>query len=187
MGNKGKGIKGQWVTITLVKWTILSVILVFLRDYSSIQLLLLTPLLFFSQCLIIITKPNPVPLENHMSLFNEIMTSIYLYILYTLTDYTGRNEVKVECGNVLLGVVLFTIAANLIKVLVQVCRGIKCKKKVSPSTNVVKLNPTAITSFTDHSISDDFVAEQFSVPKKVVRTPATVSKPVKLNHKVVRY
>ncbi|TNV85983.1 hypothetical protein FGO68_gene12606 [Halteria grandinella] len=112
-GSRGQGIRGQWITITLVKWTILSVTLVTLREYPSMQLLILTLLLFLSQCLLIISNPSPVPLENHISLFNEIMASVYLYILYSLTDFMGRVEVKEGLGNMLLGVVIFTISINL--------------------------------------------------------------------------
>ncbi|TNV85934.1 hypothetical protein FGO68_gene8988 [Halteria grandinella] len=184
LGNIGQGIKGQWVTITLAKWAILSVTLVYLRDYPSIQLLLLTTLLLLSQCLLLLSKPSPSPLENHLSLFNELMTSAYLYTLFTLTDFMGRNQVKEGCGIVLLGVVVGTIGVNIAKVLVQVGGNIKCKKK--GVSKVVKMNPSDVTAVTENSINADVFVEQY--PKlKVAKLAAIVSKQVKLSHKKVRY
>lgn len=55
-----------------------------------------------------------------MSIFNEIMATCYLYTLFTVTDFMGRNVVKEECGLILLGIVLFTISVNILKVVIQV-------------------------------------------------------------------
>lgn len=75
---------------------------------------------FASQILQIQGKPQDSPFENKISLFNEIMATCYLYTLITVTDFMGRNAVKEECGLILLGIVLFTISANILKVLIQV-------------------------------------------------------------------
>jgi hypothetical protein len=75
-------------------------------------------LAFTSQIMQAIGKPQEENLENKMSLFNEFMATIYLYTLLTLTDYNGPNSLKAECGVFLLGIVLFTIAVNILKVLI---------------------------------------------------------------------
>ncbi|TNV86291.1 hypothetical protein FGO68_gene1612 [Halteria grandinella] len=105
--------------ITLAKWSILSTTLVFLKDYPSFQLMIIQFILFASQVLIIIGKPLDSRLENNITLFNELMTSLFLYGLFTLTDSMGRNESKVECGLAMLYLVFFTISVNMFKVLVQ--------------------------------------------------------------------
>jgi hypothetical protein len=45
----------------------------------------------FFQALIIIGKPFKESFDNSMSLFTEIMVSLYLYILLGLTDFQGEN------------------------------------------------------------------------------------------------
>ena len=39
------------------------------------------------QTLIIHGKPMQDPVENMISLFNDLMVSLFLYVLITLTDY----------------------------------------------------------------------------------------------------
>ncbi|TNV86287.1 hypothetical protein FGO68_gene17282 [Halteria grandinella] len=153
-----------WMPITLLKWAILSLTLVTLRNYPVLQLSLVSFLSFTSQILLITGKPFSTPLENSMSLFNELMASLYLYGLFTLTDSMGRNLVKEECGLAMLLLVLFTISVNLLKVLIQMSLLIKCKKKTHANANntrngntregrVVKIKPqsevTANTSAED--------------------------------------
>jgi hypothetical protein len=46
------------------------------------------------QSLLIYGKPFEESYENNMSLFTEIMVSLYLYILLGLTDYQGENLLR---------------------------------------------------------------------------------------------
>ena len=56
------------------------------------------------------------PVENKMSLFNEIMVSLYLYLIITLTDYNQKvNPLKQECGLALVAVIVLTFVVNLTK------------------------------------------------------------------------
>jgi large-conductance mechanosensitive channel len=57
-------------------------------------------------------------LDNNMLLFNEIMVSIYLYLLICLTDFMGENEYRDSIGWVLLLLVAFTVLVNLVKFLI---------------------------------------------------------------------
>ncbi|TNV86294.1 hypothetical protein FGO68_gene17292 [Halteria grandinella] len=116
--NMKSSIGKFWMPIILFKWGLLSLILVTLRDHAGFQLMLLSLVQIPSQALLILGQPNLTAAENWMSLFNEVMASIYLYGLFTLTDYMGSNELKEECGLFLLVIVLFTISANIIKVLI---------------------------------------------------------------------
>ncbi|TNV86341.1 hypothetical protein FGO68_gene4599 [Halteria grandinella] len=133
-----------WTIITLVKWAILSLTLVFLKDYPTFQLSVVWYLLLVSQILIIKGRPYSSQIENKLSIFNDIMASLYLYGLYALSEPMGRNESKEQCGLALLSLVLATIVVNVIKVLVQSVMLINFKRliaKLSPSDRVVQLKP----------------------------------------------
>jgi len=47
-------------------------------------------------------------------LFNEMMTSVYLYILFGITDYNLDQSSKETIGIVLFGVVVGTISINIL-------------------------------------------------------------------------
>jgi Mn2+/Fe2+ NRAMP family transporter len=67
-----------------------------------------------------------------MLLFNEVMVSIYLYLLLCLTDFMGDHDKRDLIAWALLIVVVFTVVANLVKFLLVcdwcfTCRKIKKK------------------------------------------------------------
>ena len=67
-----------------------------------------------------------------MLLFNEVMVSIYLYLLLCLTDFMVEHEKRENIAWVLVIVVIFTVVANLVKFLIVldwcfICRKIKKK------------------------------------------------------------
>ena len=53
-------------------------------------------------------------LEYSLTLFNELMVSLYLTLMLLLTDFHGRNPFRDEVGWALFSVVVFTISVNLI-------------------------------------------------------------------------
>ncbi len=55
--------------------------------------------------------------ENFISIFNEIMVSIYLIVSTSLTGHQGPNPKQAECGMALVAIILLTFAVNLIKFL----------------------------------------------------------------------
>ena len=57
-------------------------------------------------------------LDNQMQLFNEIMVSIYLYLLLCLTDFMGEHEVRDKIAWALLSTVVFTVLVNFLKFLI---------------------------------------------------------------------
>ncbi|TNV74447.1 hypothetical protein FGO68_gene11904 [Halteria grandinella] len=204
--NTSTNIGRYWIPITLAKWTILSFTFVVLRDYPSIQLLLITLLLLASQVLIVVGRPYETPLENKISLFNEFMTSLYLYSLYTLTDFFGRNELKIECGTVILSLVCITVGFNMLKVLIHAsviifkAKKFQCKPQLKERDKVVKLIPIpiqshSISSSTNASILDDHLIEsspchkngQANVNKTAPLSLATTMTKVDLWSKEIRY
>ena len=53
-----------------------------------------------------------------MLLFNEVMVSIYLYLLLCLTDFMGENDYRDMIAWALLQLVVFTVLVNLVKFLI---------------------------------------------------------------------
>ena len=76
-----------WNVIQLTRWSATSVILVVLRDYCSLQLMILLALSMMIQILVLATYPLKTKSDNWNLLFNEIMVSAYLYVLLSLTDF----------------------------------------------------------------------------------------------------
>ena len=68
------------------------IILVTLGDYYAFQLTTLLVQSLLVQTLIIHGKPQLEPVENYISLFNEIMVSMYLYLMITLTEYNQKEN-----------------------------------------------------------------------------------------------
>ena len=78
-------------------------------------------------------------LENYMMLFNEIMVSVYLYLLLCLTDFMEENNSRDFIGLLLLSLVGFTVLVNLVKFLIVLdwCFLFrKIKEKFSKQTTV---------------------------------------------------
>jgi hypothetical protein len=57
-------------------------------------------------------------LEYSLTLFNELMVSLYLTLMLLLTDFYGRNPFREEVGWALLYVAVFTVTVNLIKAVI---------------------------------------------------------------------
>jgi hypothetical protein len=85
-----------WNVIVLSRWSITSIILVFLRNHPEYQILTLYMISVFIQILIIKGRPMQDSTENKLLMFNEIMVSIYLYILLLLTDFDYQDITKVH-------------------------------------------------------------------------------------------
>ncbi len=85
-----------------------------------------------------------------MLLFNEIMVSIYLYVLISLTDYNDDADLFENCGIALLTVVMLSFAVNFLKFVYFALRGLfrRLKKfccSEEPSQNsdtTVEIKPT---------------------------------------------
>jgi hypothetical protein len=67
--------------------------------------------------MILVSKPMLSKLDNNMLLFNELMVSVYLYLLLCLTDYMGENDNRDLLGLILLSLVVSTVLVNLVKFL----------------------------------------------------------------------
>ena len=64
-----------------------------------------------------------------LRLFNEIMVSVYIYLLLCLTDFMGENDYRDFIAWALLFIVVFTVLLNLLKFLL-VCDWCYIIKKI---------------------------------------------------------
>lgn len=78
------GIGRMWTVILLIRWNIIGLILVFLREDPLFQVSSLIIILLVSQVLILTGKP--LNESNKILLFNEFMASVYLYFLIALLE-----------------------------------------------------------------------------------------------------
>jgi hypothetical protein len=76
-----------WSPIVLLRWTATMLIMTLLRDNFYLQIFLLLAISIVFQAMIISSKPLLDKLDNNMLLFNEVMVTIYLYNLLSLTDF----------------------------------------------------------------------------------------------------
>jgi hypothetical protein len=67
-------------------------IMTFLRDNYYVQIFTLLGISFAFQVMIAGSRPMLDTLDNNMLLFNEIMVSIYLYLLLCLNDFIDEND-----------------------------------------------------------------------------------------------
>ena len=67
-------------------------IMTFLRENYYVQIFTLLGISFAFQVMIAGSRPMLDTLDNNMLLFNEIMVSIYLYLLLWLNDFMDEND-----------------------------------------------------------------------------------------------
>jgi hypothetical protein len=84
----------NWNVLILLRWLWTNTVLILFRDHCEFQILSLLITSFLFQCLILLGKPMPSPVENKVSFFNEVMVSLYLYTLMHLTDFFGVNNYR---------------------------------------------------------------------------------------------
>ncbi len=64
-----------------------------------------------------------------MLIFNELLVSIYLYVLTSLTDFNDDADLFEGCGIALLSIVMIAFAVNFIKFLFFTLRDLYRKIK----------------------------------------------------------
>lgn len=116
--HKTSGVVGAyWKVIVAFRWTLTLLIMVFLREYSGIQILILLVISIFFQVVMFASRPMK-DLGNHrMSVFNESATALYLYFMLMLTDYMDDTSLREEIGWCLMSIVGGVVFVNLFRVL----------------------------------------------------------------------
>jgi len=106
--------------------------------------LLILSILF--QALQIGSKPFIDPVNYRMSLFNELCTSIYLYITILLTEFMGETGLRDQFGWGLLILVGGVVGINFIRIIANFPSFVwqiyhKIKLKFRKEDDVVKMLP----------------------------------------------
>jgi hypothetical protein len=129
-------------------------IMTFLRHNFYQQIFALLAISFAFQVMIAGSKPMLDKLDNHMLLFNEVMVSIYLYLLLCLTDFMGENDTRNLIGYALLFEVVFTVLVNLLKFLIVFdwCRIIKKIKRKCIKHKKEALSKNQLLKYSDKNI-----------------------------------
>jgi hypothetical protein len=157
LGQRKKSLPGVfWRPLVLLRWTATMLIMTLLRHNFYLQIFPLLAISTVFQAMIVGSKPMLSKLENYMLLFNEIMVSVYLYLLLCLTDFMGENDCRDFIGLLLLSLVVFTVLVNLVKFLIVFdwCFIIRKIKKICS-----KLKKYAVDNEDAKSNVDDFVPE----------------------------
>ena len=108
-----------WNVLQMIRWTLVSVILVCLRDLNSVQIILNNILSLIFQCLILNYRPLETRIENIFLFFNELTVSLYLYFLIPLSDFNLYSEHFNALGICLLSVVIAALGVNFLKFFVN--------------------------------------------------------------------
>jgi hypothetical protein len=83
-----------------------------------------------TQYLLIRLKPIKEMTENYLSVFNEFMVQVYIYLMIALTEYNGSNPFRSELGLSLVSVILISLTVNIVKFLISLGSALfkKCKE-----------------------------------------------------------
>ncbi|TNV86487.1 hypothetical protein FGO68_gene11043 [Halteria grandinella] len=108
------------IILTLLKWTILCLILILLTDYPAQQLQLLIILASASTLYQLSFPPQSDRQERWMTSFNEVMSFLYVLAQLSLT-LTADIQLRQYIALAMLALLLGTVFINLVKVLAQVC------------------------------------------------------------------
>ncbi|TNV86829.1 hypothetical protein FGO68_gene3421 [Halteria grandinella] len=128
--NQKSVISRYWMPITLLKWTLMSLSLVLLREVPSLQIISLFILSLISNALQLAGSPQETKVEQVISMFNEGMTSIYIYTQMCLTDL-GTLDDRDNLGITLFAIMIFTFSVNFIKVMYCFGKEIIAKVKLA--------------------------------------------------------
>jgi hypothetical protein len=113
-----------WQPITLIRWTLTNIVLVFLRDHYAVQIISFLIISVVAQALILSAQPFDSALDNRMNLFIEICVSFYLYAQLALTDFMGDNTLRDSLGWFLACLIISVVTINLLVLCLKVLFGL---------------------------------------------------------------
>lgn len=114
-----------WKVIVTLRWTATLLVIVFVRDHYEFQIMMLLVFSMLMQALIMGSRPMKESGNQNMSIFNEVATSLYLYVLILLTEFMGDTGLRDEVGWGLLVLVGAVVGINLLQVLLKIPGAIK--------------------------------------------------------------
>jgi hypothetical protein len=102
-----------WNPLNLVRWVLTILIMVFLNKYSVAQIFFLLVISVIFQIIMVISNPMTDKWDQRITLMIEVSVSIYLYVLLSLTDFMGENNLREELGWVLTILTGTIVAINV--------------------------------------------------------------------------
>ena len=118
-------VGSYWKVIVTFRWTITLFVIVFARDHNGLQIIMLLVCSILMQALILGSRPMKESRNQKMSIFNEIATSIYLYVVISLTEFMGETGIRDEIGWGLLVLVGGVVFINLMRLLLKIPGALK--------------------------------------------------------------
>ena len=106
-----------WNPLNLIRWALTIAIMVYLNKYSGAQILVLLVVSVIFQIIILISNPMTDKQDQRIMWMIEISVSIYLYVLFCLTDFMGENTLRDELGWFLTILTISVVAINVLNVL----------------------------------------------------------------------
>ncbi len=108
-----------------------TLIIIFIRDFPSLQIhfLLVLSLLFQSLTFILAPFGDLLTLNSLMCQTNEFLTSSYLFLMLTLTDYHNYPEIKETSGWALTLLTAFAVVLNALKTTVVYVKSLIKKRQ----------------------------------------------------------
>ena len=76
----------------------------------------------WSQMALVSSRPFNSSSDHITTFLNEVFISLYLYILFTLTDYSYPNPFRNQCGLALVCTILSSFGVNLLKLLYNIAK-----------------------------------------------------------------
>jgi hypothetical protein len=102
-----------WNPLTMIRWAITNLIMIFLRDHCVAQIFVLMVISLIFQIKLIGSKPMTDKFNHRMAVVIEVSVSIYLYTLLSLTDFSGENKLRTELGWILAMLTGIVIGINV--------------------------------------------------------------------------
>ena len=114
----------------LIRWVLTVSIMILLRNHNEFQIVFLLIISVTFQLILVSSKPHLKPLNNSMSLFIEIMTSLYLYTLLCLTDFLDDrySQIRSRVSLFLIGILCVTVSANMLVAIFSAILWLRRKK-----------------------------------------------------------
>ena len=130
-----------WNIIYLLRWCLTLVIMVFLTDHYSLQILSILFVSYLYQIVALWGKPFIEPSENTWVAVNEVLVDVYLYTMVTLSgNSVVEQSVRINMGWTLLSIIFISFTLNFFKMMYLMIRECRHVWKVRQARKAYELS-----------------------------------------------
>ncbi|TNV87223.1 hypothetical protein FGO68_gene12152 [Halteria grandinella] len=133
-----------WHVFVLIRWGLSIGIFVYLKDFASLQIIILLFVSLGFTIAIAYKQPYSSKMENNFKIMIEVFVTWYLYLLLMLADITSDAQLREIFGFCVLGVIGLCVAANLLKALHAATKKILTKIKAKRRQKLYTRNETKL-------------------------------------------